>query len=402
MRKKKQICCLLAAAIIFGAVWLEQGQQGFDGSAVQRGNYGEDETSYELLVTGLGEEEIPVMVTVSSRKRQKDEAQKMREEWVANLPREVLQENVSLQEIRSDLNLITYDDTKDLKLEWESEDSELIDSFGRVYNEELPPEGRRTGLRLTISDERGTSEFQLPVCIFPPVLSDVDKKKKGFLKAFSSADQASQEEEWVKLPEDFEGKPLSYRMKKDYSSFLILAIGVGLAVLYGFEDQIRQKERDKKRKEQLALEYSEIASKLQIYLGAGMTVRTAWERMAVDYKHRQAREQKLKSPAYEEVVQVCTDLQSGVSESEAYRRFGRRCGLRPYMKLAGLLEQNRKTGLKNLRHLLDDEVMDAFEERKNLAKRQGEEAATKLLLPLFLMLGIVMVIVAVPAFLSFY
>ena len=72
------------------------------------------------------------------------------------------------------------------------------------------------------------------------------------------------------------------------------------------------------------------------------------------------------------------------------------------MKLAGLLEQNRKTGLKNLRHLLDDEVMDAFEERKNLAKRQGEEAATKLLLPLFLMLGIVMVIVAVPAFLSFY
>ena len=150
------------------------------------------------------------------------------------------------------------------------------------------------------------------------------------------------------------------------------------------------------------MEYSEIASKLQIYLGAGMTVRTAWERMAVDYKHRQAREPKLKSPAYEEVVQVCTDLQSGVSESEAYRRFGRRCGLRPYMKLAGLLEQNRKTGLKNLRHLLDDEVMDAFEERKNLAKRQGEEAATKLLLPLFLMLGIVMVIVAVPAFLSFY
>ena len=138
-----------------------------------------------------------------------------------------------------------------MKLEWESEDSELIDSFGTVYNEELTPEGRWTGLRLTISDERGSSEFRLPVCIFPPVLSDTDKKKKGFLKAFGNADQASQEEEWVKLPEDFEGKPLSYRMKKDYSSFLILAIGGGLAVLYGFEDQIRQKERDKKRKEQL-------------------------------------------------------------------------------------------------------------------------------------------------------
>jgi len=58
--------------------------------------------------------------------------------------------------------------------------------------------------------------------------------------------------------------------------------------------------------------------------------------------------------------------------------------------------------LKNLRSLLDEEVASAYEERRNLAKRQGEEAATKLLLPLFMMLGIVMVIVAVPAFLSFY
>ena len=52
-----------------------------------------------------------------------------------------------------------------------------------------------------------------------------------------------------------------------------------MAVFYGFEDKIRQKEKDKARKEQLALEYSEIVSKLQIYLGAGMTVRSAWERM---------------------------------------------------------------------------------------------------------------------------
>ena len=72
------------------------------------------------------------------------------------------------------------------------------------------------------------------------------------------------------------------------------------------------------------------------------------------------------------------------------------------MKLASLLEQNRKTGLKNLRYLLEEEVAAAFEERKNIAKRLGEEAGTKLLLPLFMMLGIVMVMVVAPAFLSFY
>ena len=39
-----------------------------------------------------------------------------------------------------------------------------------------------------------------------------------------------------------------------------------------------------------------------------------------------------------------------------------------------------------------------FEERKARARRLGEEAGTKLLLPMFLMLAEVLVIVVVPAF----
>ncbi len=43
--------------------------------------------------------------------------------------------------------------------------------------------------------------------------------------------------------------------------------------------------------------------------------------------------------------------------------------------------------------------LHAFEERKALARRRGEEG-TRLLLPMFLMLAVVLVIVIVPAFLS--
>lgn len=400
--RKRQFICLLVSSAVFLAVWLSGGQQPLKDGAIHRGDYGEEETEYELWVSGLEETEIPITVTVDSRKRQEQEAQEIREQWAENLPEEVLQKNASLHEVRTNLNLIAYDDEAGLELDWESGDTELIDSFGTVYNESLPPEGKQTTLILTVSDDRGSSRFQIPVTVFPPLLSDSDKKQKELLSAIDELDRVTEESEWMKLPEYFDGKALSYRMERDYSSLLILAIGTGMSVLYGFEDKIRQKEKDKKRKEQLALEYSEIVSKLQIYLGAGMTVRTAWERMARDYEKRLSKQDRIVSPAYEEAANVCKDLQSGVSEPEAYRRFGRRCGLRPYMKLASLLEQNRKTGLKNLRSLLDEEVASAYEERRNLAKRQGEEAATKLLLPLFMMLGIVMVIVAVPAFLSFY
>ena len=149
------------------------------------------------------------------------------------------------------------------------------------------------------------------------------------------------------------------------------------------------------------LDYSEVVSKLQIFLGAGMTVRTAWERIALDYQRlREGGGEE--RPAYEEMLQTYYQLRSGAAEGKAYEEFGRRCVLQPYLKFAGLLEQNRKTGTKNLRQLLQLEMTDAFEQRKNLARRQGEEAATKLLIPLFLMLGVVMVIVVVPAFLTFY
>ncbi|MDE6929341.1 MAG: hypothetical protein K2P02_01090 [Lachnospiraceae bacterium] len=400
--QKRQIICLAASTAIFALVWIGNKDSALKEDAIRRSGYGEEEIWYEVLVSGLEEKEIPIQIPVSSRKRREEEARRIREEWAENLPGEILQQNTSLREVRSDLNLISYYDELALKLEWETGDSELIDSFGKVYNQEISEQGKQTWLQLTVWDNVGNSVFHIPIHIYPPRLSDTDKKVRALSEAIETENKNTEEEEWLILPGEFEGEKLSYRLRPDYSSVLILVMGGGVTLLYGFEDQVRQKEKDKKRKEQLILEYSEVASKLQVYLGAGMTVRTAWEKMALDYKTGLAAGRREVSPAYEEVVKVCIDLQSGVAESEAYRRFGRRCGLRPYMKLASLLEQNRKTGLKNLRYLLEEEVAAAFEERKNIAKRLGEEAGTKLLLPLFLMLGIVMVMVVAPAFLSFY
>ena len=46
------------------------------------------------------------------------------------------------------------------------------------------------------------------------------------------------------------------------------------------------------------------------------------------------------------------------------------------------------------------EAADAFEQRKNTARRLGEEAGTKLMLPLMLSLMTVMMIVAIPAMMN--
>ena len=67
-----------------------------------------------------------------------------------------------------------------------------------------------------------------------------------------------------------------------------------------------------------------------------------------------------------------------------------------------MLTQNLKKGSKGLLELLEQESSEAFEERRRRARAEGEKAGTKLLLPMMLMLGVVFLLILVPAFLSFY
>ncbi len=71
------------------------------------------------------------------------------------------------------------------------------------------------------------------------------------------------------------------------------------------------------------------------------------------------------------------------------------------MKLSALLSQNIRKGSNDLLRVLRQEADNAFAERKSLAKKLGEEAGTKLLLPMMMMLCVVMVIIMIPAYFSF-
>lgn len=177
--------------------------------------------------------------------------------------------------------------------------------------------------------------------------------------------------------------------------FLLTALGALLVARKRSAFQRACKERD----QQLRMDYPQIVSKLTILFLAGLTIREAWEKIVMAYIQRREQEKK-KRYAYEEMLLAYRELQGGMSEGEVYNRFGRRCRLSCYMKLSALLVQNLKKGNKGLAQLLAYEGVQALEERKNLAKKLGEEASTKMLLPMILMLFLVIVILIVPAFMT--
>ena len=151
----------------------------------------------------------------------------------------------------------------------------------------------------------------------------------------------------------------------------------------------------------MLLDYPGIVSRLVLYMGAGVTIRNAFRKIAYDYKKQKEEGKGIKRYVYEEMLITCYELDGGVSELSAYENFGKRCKLPQYIKFSNLLSQNLRKGSNNLLTVLRQEAVSAFDERKNLAKKLGEEAGTKLLLPMMLMLGIVMLLIIVPAYFSF-
>ena len=230
-------------------------------------------------------------------------------------------------------------------------------------------------------------------------LSEEQQREKELQDMIAQYNQKKNDPEYYYLPDTWNGKHLEWEQPKDTKGNLIAALGLvaALAVVIG-------KEREKqtvqaKRKEQMLMDYPGLIMKFTLLVQAGMTVRKAFQKISLDYGRKRKRNPR---PAYEEIRIVCYEMESGVSESEAYRRFGERCGQAKYKTFATLLIQNLQKGSRQMADMLERESTEAWEERKRKARVLGDAAATKLLVPMIMMLIVVMAIVMIPAFMSFY
>ena len=75
-------------------------------------------------------------------------------------------------------------------------------------------------------------------------------------------------------------------------------------------------------------------------------------------------------------------------------------GLLKYMKFSTLLVQNLKKGSADLLKILEYEAMDVLKERRENAKILGEQAGTKVLMPMVIMMAEVFAIIIFAAFQS--
>ena len=406
---KIQAACMAGGVLLYAvmevvSLWSRQNE--FEEYGLKRAGPGQGESIYEVLVKGLDKEQddkkLLIEIPVRERHYTEEEAEDLFSRLENELETQMLSENDSLNTIKHNLNFKTRLDSFGLSVRWETSDPDLIDSFGTVYNEDLPDGGKEIMIIAAVSDGIHEHGYQFKGKVIPPALTMEEKQKAVFRKWADEIDAMQQTEDALVVPQEFEGQKLKYSKPRDGSYGILPVLGFSLAVLLQVRTQVEKQKAGRLREQQLLLDYSEVVSKLVVYIGAGYTVRGAWDRIAAGYGESLKNGKQTIRPVYEEMVKAATQIKSGLSEGRAYSEFGRRCGLQPYIKLAALLEQNQKNGGRQLRNALDIEMASAFEQRKNAARKLGEEAGTRLLLPLLLMLLVVMIMIVVPAFLAFY
>ena len=221
----------------------------------------------------------------------------------------------------------------------------------------------------------------------------------------------------VKLPSKVDGRVLNWSYPRDSSLTLIMILMLVLPIAFWAREDSKVHDAAKARLAQLELDYSQLLWKLTMLLSAGLTIRGAFTRITDQYEAqrgtRQAPGQREKARrgstaapeagkryVYEEMLLTIREMNSGVPEASAYENFGRRCALPMYIKLGSLLSQNLKKGSKGLTALLEHEAVLSMDQHKMAVRKLGERASVKMLLPMVLMFGVVLIILMVPAFLG--
>ena len=390
---------VFAGALVCLAVWISAHSSSLltEGSYIKRNSYGDGDIPIELAAQIEGEDEEIFQYTVAERKYTEKEIEALYQQASAILPEVIRGDNDRLEDVRHDLELVTRVEGYPFELSWESSNYSLVNTDGTVDNADLE-ESLVVMLTTHFRYEQWTWDHQLYVQVNPVVYTHQEMVRNSIEELLHIQEERTKSTQAMVLPDSVESNPIIWReIIKDSSGYLMLLVLLAAGLLYWGKGREIDRQLDQRKKE-LLMDYPEIVNKLSLYMGAGMTIRNAFAKMGEDYKKQQKERRRY---VYEEILITCNELQSGRAEKEAYDHFGKRCQVQVYMKLSTLLSQNIRKGSNDLLCMLRQEADNAFAERKNMAKKLGEEAGTKLLLPMMMMLCIVMVIIMIPAYFSF-
>ena len=179
--------------------------------------------------------------------------------------------------------------------------------------------------------------------------------------------------------------------------FLLLGLIAGAALIYLPVQEEKQKKE--KRARALQADYAGMVTRLGLYMTAGLSLRSSWEKTVRDYQEDSLADGR-ERPVCTEMEITRREILGGVYEDRAYADFGRRCQTPEYLRLGSLLETYVQQGNRELFGMLEQEAANALAGDLLRVRKRGEQTGTILLIPILILFAITLLLVAVPAFMQ--
>lgn len=176
-----------------------------------------------------------------------------------------------------------------------------------------------------------------------------------------------------------------YGLANSIAALFIVLVFSGLA--YYYFGTVTEK-KILKRSEEMLSDFSNVVSKLALLTNAGMILREAWEEIANTGE----------TTIYKEMQTSVNEMNNGVPEVDAIYNFGTRCIIPEIKKFTSTIIQGMVKGNRELVLMLQEQSKEVWEQKRQFVARQGEKAASKLMIPILMMFIGILIMVLVPIF----
>lgn len=344
------------------------------------------------IIYRLGEQELSTT-----------EIKKIYKEFFKKLKKEMAGANKGLDKVTRSLNLPENLEGYPFEITYETSEDGYIFLDGALNKKEQQKlkkgEFYTTYITAQISYRQYRQSKRYKVEIFPKEDTyryDLFSKVEQYLKRKEQKDRYGTQ---IKIPSSYKGIKIG-NGQKGVGSWCVLVLFITLGLFIPVHNYISLREKGDECQVEAERDFPVIVHLLTLYMGAGLSFYSAVRRITYNYQS-QKKENEQKKYAFEKIIFMERQMNNGISQKEACHNWGMQFRTDSYQKLSLILIQSFTKGAKEALILMETEEKEAFRKRVDRARKEGEEAATRLLFPMILLLGEVMLLVMYPALIRF-
>jgi len=178
-------------------------------ATIGRPDVGEGNMQSELKASIQDGEPLTVTVVIGERSYSDEETREVFAAILQEMESRILGENVSLQEVRTNLHLPESFQNGTVKAIWEVEPYEYMDHTGQI-RKEIPKEGIEGCLRLTRQYREETLVQEYPVTFLPKKKTAAEEQADSLKEMIEQAAKEHPEARYVALPETLDGQKVEW------------------------------------------------------------------------------------------------------------------------------------------------------------------------------------------------